>query len=284
MSSAISEETMYHSISRTQIASSIAVLLLLNSTTTLGQTPEPPTDREGAPNPTGPVHDEVTPVASMGQTKSAPPSTSAARTNTHETPPAVHWAAKDSPPTKPTTRTDKLHDGFYLRLNLGFATQWTSIDSAATVPNYSAKGTTIAADLLIGGAPSPGLIFGGALQFESLPSSRFEADSRSAKTGILLGTIGPFFDGYPNSRGGFHSGGMLGFSAAHLTGNDYFAPDETYGFGLATWLGYDGWVADQWAVGGLLQFSGAHLAAHRDSSDLGVFARSVALLLTAVYQ
>jgi hypothetical protein len=90
--------------------------------------------------------------------------------------------------------------------------------------------------------------------------------------------------GYPNPRGGFHSGGMLGASVAHLTSNSAFGVDNAYGFGLATWLGYDCWVADQWSVGGLLRFAGAHVIGHDGTSDVGAYTRSIALLLTAAYQ
>jgi hypothetical protein len=275
---------MYHTIAHAKIASSVAITALVISSTALAQTPEPPVDRAETTNATAAARGEALPAASTGQAKSDQPSTAATLPKSTARPPAIPLAAADSAPAKPVTRTDKWHDGFYLRVNLGFATQWTTIDDATTVPNYSAKGTTIAADLLIGGAPSPGIIFGGALLLESLPSSKFEADSASAKTGMLLGSIGPFIDGYPNPRGGFHSGGMLGVSAARLTGNHHFAPERTYGFGVATWLGYDCWVADQWGIGGLLQFSGAHTSQRQDFADLGIFTRSVALLLTAVYQ
>ena len=139
-------------------------------------------------------------------------------------------------------------------------------------------------DLLVGGAPSPGIILGGALLVDSLPSTKFESDQASTKTGLSIATLGPFVDAYPNPRGGFHSGGMLGVSAAHLTGNTYFAADRAYGFGLATWLGYDCWVADQWSMGALLRFAGAHVVDQGGSPDVRVYTRSIALLFTTVYQ
>ncbi len=201
-----------------------------------------------------------------------------------KSPPSLRLAEQAPAPAPVVPRTEKMHDGFYVRVSLGFGTQWTTIDDSTPRRNFSAKETSMVADLLVGGAPSPGIILGGALLLDSLPSTRFEADGTAAKTGLSLATVGPFIDGYPNSRGGFHSGGMLGASAAHLTGNNYFAAENAYGFGLATWLGYDCWVADQWSVGGLLRFAGAHVFNRNDSSDVGVYARSIALLLTAVYQ
>jgi hypothetical protein len=167
--------------------------------------------------------------------------------------PKLQLAAQAPPPAAVTARTNKLHDGFYTRISLGFATQWTTLDYATPRPNFGAKGSTIVADLLLGAAPSPGIVLGGALLLDSLPSTRFDSDGVSAKTGLSLVTVGPFLDGYPNPRGGIHAGGMLGASVAHLTGNSYVA--SNYGLGLATWLGYDCWVADQWSVGALQRFS-----------------------------
>jgi hypothetical protein len=223
----------------------------------------------------------MTPSAAMAQ--ASPP---VSETGESRTTPAA--AATTSPPTfAPTTAekpTARLHDGFYLRANLGFGTQRTTIDDASLRPNFSARTSTMVGDLLVGGAPSPGLVFGGALLLDSLPSTAFQTDGYSTKTTLSLMTVGPFIDAYPNPRGGFHSGGMVGASAAHLDGDARYPAENVYGFGLATWLGYDCWVADQWSVGGLLRFSGAHSVGHKGSTDIGVYSRSIALLLTVVYQ
>jgi hypothetical protein len=139
---------------------------------------------------------------------------------------------------------------------------------------------------MVGGAPSPGIIVGGALQLDSLPSKTFTVDQYSAKTGVNLLTIGPFIDGYPDPRGGFHLGGTFGFSAARLTNSNSqtFSTDKANGFGLAAWLGYDWWVADQWSVGGLLRFSGAHTTARERDTDFAVNTRAITLMFTTVYQ
>jgi hypothetical protein len=268
------------------MATGIAITSTMITSAAYAQTPAPAaepesptgnfTDSPSTATRTSPAADEQR--SAQAQTQSLPPRTQAM------SPSRLELAAPAPAPATTAVRTDKLHDGFYVRVNLGFGTQWTTIDDATVRPNLSAKGSTLIADLLIGAAPSPGIILGGALLFDSLPSTRFGADGYAIKTGLSLATVGPFIDGYPNPRGGFHSGAMLGASAAHLSSNPYYATENAYGFGLATWLGYDCWVADQWSVGGLLRFAGSHVVGHANSPDVGVYTRSIALLLTAVYQ
>jgi hypothetical protein len=199
-------------------------------------------------------------------------------------PPKIQLVDQTPPPPPPVARTDKTHDGFYARLNAGFGSQSTSLDAGPGVPNFSGTRGTLDLGLLIGGAPSPGIVLGGALLLDSMPSTTLEADGYSLKTGTTLATLGPFIDGYPNPRGGFHLGGTVGFSALKLSKDAGLASDRPNGFGLAAWLGYDWWVAEQWSVGGLLQLSGAHTTRSAQLGDISVDTRSIALMLTAVYQ
>jgi hypothetical protein len=198
--------------------------------------------------------------------------------------PMIQLAAQAPAPAPVVARTDKTHDGFYARLSLGFASQGTTIDDGANAPNLDSRSGALVIDALIGGAPAPGVVLGGALLFDRLPSTTFDADGFRAKTGVTLFTIGPFIDGYPNPRGGFHLGGTVGPCLSRLTNGSYFGSTRATGFGLAAWLGYDWWVADQWSVGGLLRFSGANTSHSDNSSSLSVDTRSVALMFTAVYQ
>ena len=202
-----------------------------------------------------------------------------------ERPPLIHLVDQTPPPPPPVARTDKSHDGFYVRVNLGFGSQSTSLDSGSAWPNYSGTAGTLNLGLLLCGAPSPGIVLGGGLLFDNMPSTSLDAsDGYTLKTSTSLATFGPFIDGYPNPRGGFHLGGTVGFSTLGLSNARGLASNRTNGFGLAAWLGYDWWVADQWSVGGLLQFSGSHTTHSATGADLSVDTRSVALMLTAVYQ
>jgi hypothetical protein len=203
---------------------------------------------------------------------------------TEPPPPKIVLAEQAPPPPPPVARTDKVHDGFYVRLNIGFGSQSTSIDTGPSIANFKATDGTLAADLLIGGAPSPGVILGGTLLLDSLPSRDFRSDNVLAKTGVTMLTLGPFIDGYPDPRGGFHLGGMVGVASAHLSNRQDFGFANAGGLGLAAWLGYDLWVAEQWSVGGLLRFSGARTSTEQNSVNMGINSESVVLMLSAVYQ
>lgn len=199
-------------------------------------------------------------------------------------PPRIQLASQAPAPTPVVARTDRMHDGFYVRMSFGFGSQSTTIDDGVPAPNFKATDVTLVFNGLVGGAPAPGVILGGSLALDNLPSTTFEADADRAKTGATLFSIGPFIDGYPDPRGGFHLGGTIGPSFARLTSNAGFTGTKARGISLAAWLGYDWWVADQWAVGGLFRLSGANNWSSSSSPDLAINTRSIALLFTAVYQ
>jgi hypothetical protein len=100
--------------------------------------------------------------------------------------------------------------------------------------------------------------------------------------GIVL--LGPFIDGFPNAKRGWHFGGTIGL--ANVRQRD-LGPlgdvSRTTGYGAAAWAGYDAWIADEWCVGGLLR---GMLTRTRDSeSDVNVTAatRSLTLMFTALH-
>ncbi len=246
------------------------------STVALAQTPPPE-----APPALPPATMNAAPQGQPPPQNPPPPAAAPAQNSA----PLIHLVDQTPPPPPPVARTDKTHDGFYLRLNAGFGSQSTSLDDGTAFPNPSGSGGTLNLGLLVGGAPSPGVILGGALLIDNMPSTTLAADDGfTLKTASTLATLGPFIDGYPNSRGGFHLGGTVGFSTVKLSNKTDLPTDRANGFGLAAWLGYDWWVADQWSVGGLLQLSGAHASKTAQGIDMSVDTRSIALMFTAVYQ
>lgn len=175
-----------------------------------------------------------------------------------------------------------MHDGFYLRVNLGV----TALSNDYDLPSGSAEshGGTLAMDLLIGGTPSKGLAIGGALLGEAGVSHSVEQGGRSAEANVSYSMIGPFVDGFFDHKGGFHMGGAVGLAALSVKGLETQGETDTLtGFGGAAWLGYDAWVAEEWSIGGLLRAGGAITQKKNDSGDLSASSLSFGLMLSVLY-
>ena len=225
----------------------------------------------GQPQPPPPVVYQPAPAA-------APPPAYASA------PPA--YAAPPPPPPPPGEYELRprlgafVHDGFFLRMAIGGGWLGGSANldtqSNATVPDYSLKGGGVALDFQIGGAVVPGVILGGELAFQqainpTLSQNGYDTNS-NAKFTMNFVMLGPFIDWYPDPKGGFHFGGMIGL--AGLTTTDPDADDQTTssagGFGGGVHIGYDWWVAPEWSVGVLAKFWGASVkSSGNDVSNFG---------------
>ncbi len=194
---------------------------------------------------------------------------------------------KDAPLPAPVMRTDRTHDGFYARLSLGFGHLGATMNPRET-NGIKGSGSTLAVDFALGYAVSPGIILGGTLMMESLPSARLDADAPIV-TDVRAGLLGPFFDGYPKARGGFHLGGGLGVAGTRLNPQSAAGFNKATGYGIAGWLGYDIWVAEQWSAGILLRLMGTRTKADAIETNNGLAGnatmatQSIAIMLTGVY-
>jgi hypothetical protein len=189
-------------------------------------------------------------------------------------------------PAPAVARSYHVHDGFYLRGNLGVGSLSSSFDDAG--PNdfdLDGSGFALGLDLMIGGSPSPGVAIGGALISSVAPSATFDRRGQElSDRRVGLGLIGPFVDGFFDPKKGWHLGGMLGFAAIDI--EDDAATDavtSTRGLGGAAWLGYDFWVADEWSTGVLLRFAGAYTGAEGDETDVSASAFATTIMFTALY-
>jgi hypothetical protein len=196
--------------------------------------------------------------------------------------PAAKMNVETEEPEAPVQRSYHVHDGFYLRANIGLGAYGVRYDD-----DVNAGGASLAFDLMIGGSPSPGFVLGGALfsDFNRNLSVR-QGDRDIGEATVGTGLIGPFVDGFPNSKGGWHLGGMIGLATVRtedLPGSDEVRTDQ--GVGGAVFGGYDAWVADEFAVGGLLRFSAAVARSEDDQTGRKLDSTSTALTLmfTALY-
>lgn len=203
--------------------------------------------------------------------------------------PPIIQLQKDPALPPPVMRTDHVHDGFYARLGLGFGQLGTTMNTPESGA-IDGDGSTLALDVAIGYAVSPGIVLGGTLMAEQMPSVELGGMSPVVSdVGAML--IGPFFDGYPNARGGFHLGGALGAARTTIQREEVAGFKNAGGLGLAGWVGYDIWVASQWSAGLQLQVMGtrtkADAVAVPNNDNLGGSAtmatRSIALMLTGLY-
>lgn len=153
-------------------------------------------------------------------------------------------------PAASTQRKARMHDGFYLRMSAGGLWGGTSVaGDTPGDPTHTIDGFGLAVDAMAGGTVSGPLALGGAVAYQSF------GQGRGSGTATLV-TFGMFVDGFPMPNGGLHLGGMLGTS---FSSTSAYADDTAFrgmGPGIAAWLGYDGWVADEWALGGMLKLGG----------------------------
>jgi hypothetical protein len=189
---------------------------------------------------------------------------------------------------KPPRPGARLHDGFYLRLSIGggsMVARGERYDASETGTDYSFEGNALAAEIAVGGSPTPGFVLGGA--YQGVYAARGGPRHGDADTGISLALVGPFVDIYPDPRDGFHLGGMLGAAVTASHDERYEERSAALGFGGSLWVGYDLWIANQWSIGGLVRASAARVETPQnrvldlERDRLGV--ASVALLVSAVY-
>jgi hypothetical protein len=198
-------------------------------------------------------------------------------------------------------RGARVHDGFYFRVASGFSVYDERLSSDELLAGGSVearnRGVASASDLAIGGTVAPGWVVGGGIYSLDLVASTFRADGAGAAAvpdeldpGLRsLSLIGPFFDWYPNVRGGFHAQASLGL--ATLTPRVFAHPATqkseyiAVGGGLLLGTGYEWWVADEWSIGILTQL-GVRLLRGKDDDHVAwthVITNSPTLCVSLTY-
>src|SRR5690606_20953998 len=165
--------------------------------------------------------------------------------SSEEAPPTSKMNLRVAEPGLPLQRTDYVHEGFYTRVAVGPGYQYTNINNKLNDSSASSSSFSLAADLKIGGSPSPGIALGGGVLTNLALGTTFDDVSGGAVFNFLAG---PFFDAFPNAKEGFHMGTLLGMSGISLS-SDVSPSSFAVGGGGAAWLGYDMWVAPEWSTG-----------------------------------
>jgi len=176
---------------------------------------------------------------------------------------------------------DYRHDGFYLRLSLGGGyerSRW----SHPTEGHETFETGSVGFDVLLGGAPVPGLVLGGMLSSEVAPSVTVKRAFGGASDLIYTSTlIGAFIDGFPDPERGFHLGAGAGFQLSSFD-DDGGQVQSAAGGGAVALIGYDAFVSRKWSLGGLLRASGS-LQSPQDTADARLLTGSISLLFSALY-
>lgn len=177
--------------------------------------------------------------------------------------PAKKW----EPPPPASAPGARTHDGFFLRMGLGVAFHSSSVkqtpsDSGVSGAKIELTGSGVAVDFQIGGAVSKGVVLAADLGGHVIdgPDRKVTPDSTSvSRTDKLPGKVSySRFGGvvviYPNPTGGFHLFGGGGFGTAQVTpDNTSIDPVKVSGPQINGGVGYEGWIGNEWSLGGLLR-------------------------------
>lgn len=156
---------------------------------------------------------------------------------------------------QPVQRTEYVHNGFYFRFSVGPGFSYLSLRNQETNRSAGSGAFALASNLMVGGSPNPGFALGvGALTNLHLGAS-FDGDNAG---GAFQATVGPFFDAFPDAKGPFHVGALVGMSAMGL-GDDFTPANAVVGGGVGAWLGWDIFVAPEWSAGLKWQLGGAYM-------------------------
>lgn len=185
-----------------------------------------------------------------------------------------------------------VHDGFYLRLAAGIGGGHASISNDSGGPNFGMGGAGLALNLWIGGTPWRGIALGGMASGQVINDGNTVVEGRETQLGSGGGLfmVGPFVDVFPDPLRGLHFGGSLALAALNAKGDSHVLRDTLAvrdysgaGLGASAWIGYGGWVGQEFSLGGLVQLSGFGTGQKEDGVDRKASGWTLSLSLTALY-
>jgi hypothetical protein len=139
---------------------------------------------------------------------------------------------------------------------------------------FTPTGFGVASEIALGGSPTPGFVIGGGIYGVSVLSASVDeltdgggsVDADIEWDPSTLSMIGPFVDVYPAPASGFHLQAAFGYAVldagdgsgtyqyANTTRTDITLDPESFGgIGFMLGIGIEGWLSEQWSMGGLLR-------------------------------
>jgi hypothetical protein len=190
-------------------------------------------------------------------------------------PPAAAPPPAGPPPAAPAEEAEprgaRTHDGFYMRLGLGYGYLAASEEAGGFESKFHGTGTAF--QFSAGGTPIPGLVIAGTL-FTHVVKPKVEVngqDVEADKSIFVLG-LGPLVDFYPDPKGGLHFGALGTYSS--LNAINY----TSTGFGVGVHAGYDFFFSNSWSVGPVLQF----LYSKTSKDQINDSTSSIVLMITVL--
>jgi outer membrane autotransporter protein len=199
------------------------------------------------------------------------------------------------------------HDGFYLRLGLGYGYMWDNFASnqtsqyAAGTIEGRASGGALGFDFAMGGTVAPGFVLGGAILANTVnnaSSKKLDADGRDVLSGASVGfetlnftLLGIFTDYYIDPQNGWHIEGALGIGVLRMSEGlvdeaRVIQDHNAAGIGFMLGFGYEWWIGKQWSLGPMARVMYGSLSSDDKTVD-GDFTHSVfampMILLGATY-
>jgi hypothetical protein len=146
-------------------------------------------------------------------------------------------------------------------------------------------GTGAVLDFAIGGAVVDGVILAADLTVIGVDSPKINGTSSPPVKTDSFARLLFLCDVYPDAKQGFHVQGGLGL-ATYAYGLDTpvdGSSDRTSmsGLGWHVGAGWEGWVGEQWGIGGLIRLDGASVKTSSGQSDGTATVFSPSLLFTA---
>jgi hypothetical protein len=173
------------------------------------------------------------------------------------------------PPPTPIAPNTYRHDGFYFR-SVANSIQYVWSEAESDDDSESFDGAGAGGLLAIGGTPVDGLVIGGAIAGYVRSTHWSGISDEGDDVQLTFAQVGVFIDWFPNSKGGWHVGGLVGLGVNVLTDDDDEAYTGTAGT-ASVFGGYDWWIGPQWALGliGLASISPSANLKDDDRDDTG---------------
>jgi hypothetical protein len=189
-------------------------------------------------------------------------SAAAAQPSERDTPEVESAGPAEHAPGATRERGVRTHDGFYLRLGLGFGGLGMNldVDDRGSPGTAKASGPALLSEIALGGTIADGLVLGFGvfagdvaddreLEFRLGGTNPYSVETRVDE--LTAGVVGPFLDYYFDPQRGFHIQGAVGIGV--LSYQRELDREEVLlgGLGVMLGVGHEWWIGEQWSLGGL---------------------------------